>query len=137
MARGKNSVRRLDGHQLKTTMQPKPTAERYVQEVIDGIEFHWKNASLDLKNFILGSLDDLSLLKFVDYWRDRPESTSKTMAAATCGCSWYLALQYMSIGKCLEARALLLNGSFLQECYVSVRRGFLSFSRFGMLLRSS
>ena len=139
MARGKNSVRRrasidengvrvrrasLDGHLEVKMLPPKPTAERYVQEVLDVIEFHWKNLSMDLKNFILGNQHKLTLQKFVNYWRTRPEATSKTIAASSCGCSWYLALNYMSIGKYSEARGLLLNGSFLQQCYVSVLRTF-------------
>jgi hypothetical protein len=146
MARGKNSVRRrasidengvrvrpasLDGHLEVNMLPPKPTAERYVQEVLDVIEFHWKNLSMDLKNFILGNQHELTLQKFVNYWRTRPEASSKTIAASSCGCSWYLALNYMSIGKYSEARGLLLNGSFLQQCYVSVLRSlfFHGFAR--------
>ena len=141
MARGKNGVRRrasidengvrvrrasLEGLEVNTTPL-KPTAERYIQEVLDVIEFHWKNLSMDLKNFILGNLHELSLHKFVNYWRTRPEASSKTIAASSCGCSWYLALNYMSIGKYPEARGLLLNGSFLQQCYVSALRTFSPF----------
>ena len=86
---------------------------------------------MDLKNFILGNQHELTLQKFVNYWRTRPEASSKTIAASSCGCSWYLALNYMSIGKYSEARGLLLNGSFLQQCYVSVLRSlfFHGFAR--------
>jgi hypothetical protein len=148
MARGKNSVRRrtsldetvgggvrllarrasleVGPMEVETTnnrttvlQQQKPTAERYVQEVHDVIEFHWKNLSLDLKYFILGNLHDLNLQKLVGYWRTRAEASSNQIAASSCGCSWYLALNYASIGKYAEARALTLNGCFLQQCYVS------------------
>ena len=37
--------------------------------------------------------------------------------------SWYLALNYMTIGKIVEARALILNDCFLQQCYVSASVG--------------
>jgi hypothetical protein len=147
MARGKNSVRRrtsldenvggvrllrrasiedgpMEVTSTTTQQQQKPTAERYVQEIHDVIEFHWKNLSLDLKNFILGNLHDLNLQKLVGYWRTRSETSSNQIAASSCGCSWYLALQYFSIGKYAEARALTLNGCFLQQCYVSYSYSF-------------
>lgn len=50
----------------------------------------------------------------------RVENTSPNIAASICGCSWYLALNYMTIGQVVEARALILNGCFLQQCYVSL-----------------
>ena len=55
----------------------------------------------------------------VDFWTapSRRENTSPNIAASICGCSWYLALNYMSIGQIAEARALILNGCFLQQCY--------------------
>lgn len=91
------------------------------EEVVDAIEFHWKNLSLDLKKFLLGNPRDLSLQKFVEYWTapHRIDNTSPNIAASICGCSWYLALNYMNIGCAVEARALVLNGCFLQQCYVS------------------
>ena len=66
---------------------------------------------------------ELCLRKFVNYWTapSRRENTSPNIAASICGCSWYLALNYMTIGKIVEARALILNGCFLQQCYVSVQ----------------
>jgi len=90
------------------------------QEIRDAIEFHWKNLSLDLKHFLLKNPQELSLRKFVDFWTSSParrENTSPQIAASICGCSWYLALNYMSIGEVVEARALILNGCFLQQCY--------------------
>ena len=92
-----------------------------IQEITDAIEYHWKNLSLDLKGFLLTNPSELSLRKFVDYWTHpcRVEHTSPNIAASICGCSWYLALNYMNIGKVVEARALILNGCFLQQCYVS------------------
>jgi len=141
MARGKNSRRRasLDHGRRRASLDgaaprhkgldgaaaghhgavPPPGAGRTPAEVRDAIEFHWKNLSLDLKRFLLASPQELSLRKFVDFWTapSRRENTSPNIAASICGCSWYLALNYMSIGQIVEARALILNGCFLQQCY--------------------
>lgn len=89
------------------------------QETMDAINFHWKNLSLDLKNFLLTSPSELSLRKFVEYWTapSRIGNTSPNIAASICGCSWYLALNYMQLGDIPAARALILNGCFLQQCY--------------------
>lgn len=91
------------------------------QEVKDAIDFHWKNLEPGLKNFLLKNPSELNLQRFVRYWTEpsRITNTSPNIAASICGCSWYLALNYMSIGRAVEARALILNGCFLQQCYVS------------------
>jgi hypothetical protein len=47
------------------------------------------------------------------------DNTSRNVAASICGCSWYLALHYMFLGKIAEAKGLILNAAFLQEVYVS------------------
>lgn len=116
MARGKNAARRrssLDESNVVSMNQQKPTVSR--QEVLDGIQFHWKNLSMKLHDFIMGNLLDLSLLKFINFWRNQQEGKSKTIAGASCGCSWYMALQYMIIGQVPEAKALIMNGCFLQQ----------------------
>jgi len=93
------------------------------QELHDGIDFHWRNLSSDssLKSFLLSSPShSLSLSKFVEYWTATPtreESTSPNIAASICGCSWYLAMNYMQLCDLEAARVLLLNGSFMQQCY--------------------
>jgi len=89
------------------------------EEINDAINFHWKNLSIELKTFLLKDPSQLSLSKFVQYWTtpSRIENTSPNIAASICGCSWYLALNYMSINKVVEARALILNGCFMQQCY--------------------
>lgn len=141
MGRGKNNRRRasLDGpapsmcssndtSSFYNQLQPgssSPTSTAITptstQEIRDTIEFHWRNLSLDLKQFLLTNPAELSLRKFVDYWNNpvRVENTSPNIAASICGCSWYLALNYMGIKCVVEARALILNGCFLQQCYVS------------------
>ena len=120
MARGKNAARRrssLDESNVVSMNQQKPTVSR--QEVLDGIQYHWKNLSMKLHDFIMGNLLDLSLLKFINFWRNQQEGKSKTIAGASCGCSWYMALQYMIIGQVPEAKALIMNGCFLQQICVS------------------
>lgn len=104
----------------KAAIMPQPKTINK-QETMDAINFHWKNLSLDLKNFLLTSPSELSLRKFVEYWTapSRIENTSPNIAASICGCSWYLALNYMQLGDIPAARALILNGCFLQQCYVS------------------
>ena len=91
------------------------------QDIKDAIDFHWKNLEPGLKNFLLKNPSELNLQRFVRYWTEpsRITNTSPNIAASICGCSWYLALNYMSIGRAVEARALILNGCFLQQCYVS------------------
>eukprot|EP00581_Thalassiosira_minuscula_P014565 CAMPEP_0183714258 /NCGR_PEP_ID=MMETSP0737-20130205/8841_1 /TAXON_ID=385413 /ORGANISM="Thalassiosira miniscula, Strain CCMP1093" /LENGTH=553 /DNA_ID=CAMNT_0025943165 /DNA_START=354 /DNA_END=2015 /DNA_ORIENTATION=+ len=135
MGRGKNNRRRasLDGPapnmNMKLCAPSSPTgvnlplslnnAPTTHEEILDAIEFHWKNLSMELKEFLLANPQELSLRKFVDFWTNplRYENTNPNIAASICGCSWYLALNYMSIGKIVEARALILNGCFLQQCY--------------------
>jgi len=92
------------------------------QELRDAIDFHWRNLSQDssLRTFLLSSPSELTLSRFVDYWSATPsrkESTSPNIAASICGCSWYLALNYKRLGDLEAARALILNGSFMQQCY--------------------
>ena len=45
------------------------------------------------------------------------DNTSRNVAASICGCSWYLALHYMFLGRLAEAKGLILNAAFLQEVY--------------------
>ena len=45
------------------------------------------------------------------------DNTSRNVAASICGCSWYLALHYMFLGRLVEGKGLILNAAFLQEVY--------------------
>jgi len=130
MGRGKNNRRRasLDGPAPTiTTAAPtialKNNSICTEKDTNEEIEYHFKNLPCDLKQFLLTDPHTLpGLTKFLDYWTHptRVSMCSQSIAASICGCSWYLSNLYMSIGKVAEARALLLNGCFLQQCYVSV-----------------
>jgi DNA-nicking Smr family endonuclease len=85
----------------------------------DALQFHWKTFPASAKQFILSTLDNLSLQKLVDFWSTHTEYTSGSVAGGIYGASWYLALVYLNRGEVSKARALTLNGCFLQECYVS------------------
>jgi DNA-nicking Smr family endonuclease len=100
-------------------LPPASLGQRSPQDVQETIDYHWTNLSPDLKIFLLTNPSKLSLHKFVDYWSspDHIHNTNQNIAASICGCSWYLALNYMFIRKVVEARALILNGCFLQQCY--------------------
>ena len=107
------------GAKIASTLPPPGTLNP--AEVQESIDFHWKNLSFELRDFLLKNANELSLQRLVSYWTkpSQVDNTSPNIAASICGCSWYLALQYMSIGKIVEARALILNGCFLQQCFVS------------------
>jgi DNA-nicking Smr family endonuclease len=120
MARGNNTAaprRRstLESNNGNMNLLLKPTVSR--QEVLAGIEFHWKNISTELHDFVMSNLNDLTLIKLIGFWSKMPEAKSESITAATCGCSWYMASQYMIVEKIPEARAMLLNGSFLQQVH--------------------
>lgn len=57
--------------------------------------------------------------RFVSFYSmpENIDNTSRNVAASICGCSWYLALHYMFLGKLAEAKGLILNAAFLQEVY--------------------
>lgn len=61
----------------------------------------------------------MSLRGLVNFWSQHIEFTRGTVAGSMYGASWYLALVYLNRGEMDKARALTLNGAFLQECYVS------------------
>jgi len=39
------------------------------------------------------------------------------IAGSVCGASWFIALNYLKLGRVAEARTLTLNGSFLHQCF--------------------
>jgi DNA-nicking Smr family endonuclease len=89
------------------------------EETLEAIDYHFDHLNVNLKSFLLSDPNTLNLKKFVDFWAspENVDSTSPSVAASICGCSWYLGLNYLSIGMIAEARALTLNGCFLQQCY--------------------
>lgn len=135
MARGKNSRRNSQTSTLplptnrscacgncngiSCLSQPSSFGHKNPKDVQDAIDFHWKILPIEIKMFLLRDPVKLCLRKFVDFYstQEQIENTSKNVAASICGCSWYLALQYMFLGKLSEAKALILNAAFLQEVY--------------------
>jgi hypothetical protein len=117
MARGKNTAPRRRSSVGENMNLLQPAVSR--QEVLAGIDFHWKNISTELHDFVMFNLNNLTLIKLIGFWSKMPEAKSKCMSAATCGCSLYMALQYMIAGKIPEARAMLLNGCFLQQVHIT------------------
>ena len=110
-------------------LHPASLGHRSYQDVSDAINYHWGILSLYMKHFILGNAVDLSLRKLVNFWSSpqQIENTSESVAASICGSFWYLALNYIFIGKFAEARALFLHGLFLHQCFVSLTRYLLVF----------
>ena len=89
------------------------------EETLEAIEYHFDHLNTNLKPFLTTDPNTLNLKRFVGFWScpENINSTSPNVAASICGCSWYLGLNYLSIGMLAEARALTLNGCFLQQCY--------------------
>jgi len=93
-----------------------------VQNVQDAIDRHWESMPPQAKKFILETLDFLSIHRLTKFWSSPGvvEYTRGGIAGSVCGASWFIALNYLKLGRMSEARALTLNGSFLHQCYVSI-----------------
>jgi hypothetical protein len=64
-------------------------------ETLEAIDYHFDQAALTgLKPFLLNDPSSLNLKKFIDFWSspENIQSTSPSVAASICGCSWYLAM---------------------------------------------
>ena len=92
-----------------------------VSSILESIDRHWEAMPGQAMAFILESLDVLTLQKLAKFWScpGVVEYTRGGIAGSVCGASWFMALNYMWLGKLPEARALTLNGAFLHQCYVS------------------
>lgn len=90
-----------------------------VQNIQDAIDRHWDAMPEQAKTWLLETLDFLSLHKLAKFWscQSMIEYTRGGIAGSVCGASWFIALNYLKLGKVAEARALTLNGSFLHQCY--------------------
>ena len=65
------------------------------EETLEAIDYHFDQAALTgLKPFLLNDPSGLNLKKFIDFWSspENIDSTSPSVAASICGCSWYLAM---------------------------------------------
>ena len=117
MARGKNKAPQRCSSVGENMNLLQPAVSR--QEVLAGIDFHWKNISTELHDFVMFNLNNLTLIKLIGFWSKMPEAKSKCMSAAACAWSLYMALQYMIAEKIPEVRAMLLNGCFLRQVHIT------------------
>jgi len=117
MARGKNTAPQRCSSVGENMNLLQPAVSR--QEVLAGIDFHWKNISMELHDFVMFNLNNLTLIKLIGFWSKMPEAKSKCMSAAAYVWSLYMALQYMIAEKIPEARAMLLNGCFLRQVHIT------------------
>eukprot|EP00577_Skeletonema_sp_RCC1716_P011050 CAMPEP_0113434906 /NCGR_PEP_ID=MMETSP0013_2-20120614/35931_1 /TAXON_ID=2843 ORGANISM="Skeletonema costatum, Strain 1716" /NCGR_SAMPLE_ID=MMETSP0013_2 /ASSEMBLY_ACC=CAM_ASM_000158 /LENGTH=519 /DNA_ID=CAMNT_0000325123 /DNA_START=90 /DNA_END=1646 /DNA_ORIENTATION=+ /assembly_acc=CAM_ASM_000158 len=85
------------------------------QETLEAIDYHFDHLNTNLKSFLLSDPNTLNLKRFVDFWSspENIDSTSPNVAASSAVAHGI----YLSIGMLAEARALTLNGCFLQQCY--------------------
>eukprot|EP00584_Thalassiosira_punctigera_P007328 CAMPEP_0172539702 /NCGR_PEP_ID=MMETSP1067-20121228/10851_1 /TAXON_ID=265564 ORGANISM="Thalassiosira punctigera, Strain Tpunct2005C2" /NCGR_SAMPLE_ID=MMETSP1067 /ASSEMBLY_ACC=CAM_ASM_000444 /LENGTH=510 /DNA_ID=CAMNT_0013325427 /DNA_START=288 /DNA_END=1817 /DNA_ORIENTATION=+ len=123
MARGNNAnrMRANNPHQHHINIQKKQAQcdVQSVHNINEAIERHWESMPDQAKTFLLGTLDFLSLHKLARFWSNSAvvEYTRGGIAGSVCGASWFIALNYLKLGKISEARALTLNGSFLHQCF--------------------
>ena len=90
------------------------------KDINHSINKHWESMPEEARKFILEK-EDTSIHGFAKFW-SRPSVKQYTMgniASSGCGASWFIALQYLKLGLVREAKALTLNGAFLDQCFVS------------------
>lgn len=92
----------------------------------DSIERLWRSMPEEASAFLLETpADGLTLDRFVAFWSSpsRVECTrNKGTVERLRDASYTMAHNYLTLGREGPARALMLNGSFLFECIVSLKR---------------
>ena len=91
---------------------------RTVEQRLEAIEYHWRSFSPLAKKFLLSNPRDLTLEKLIQFWSS-PDEIQFAQMAVSIGTSHLLAYEYFNISAFENARALTLNGAFLQQCAVS------------------
>ena len=93
--------------------------------LLTSIARHWEAIPPRAKSFLLNNLHSLRLNTLAKFWSHfdmigytHGDLTDGDITGNLCITSWFLARQYLEIGMQLEARALILNGSFLHQCLV-------------------
>ena len=91
------------------------------QQLLNEIDSHWASLPAQVRPFLLRKLDYLGLHELARFWSHSSliEYTRGGVDGTVCGSSWFIATQYMKLGMLPEASALMINGSFLHECFVS------------------
>jgi DNA-nicking Smr family endonuclease len=102
----------------KNSSTPASLGHRNPQDVMDSLDYHWKVLTPGVKHLLLDNPGQLHLKKLVDFWSQPQhiESTRGSCASSISGSSWFMALNYLFLDKLVEAQALILHGSFMQEC---------------------
>ena len=95
-----------------------------MQDVDDAIDYHWKSLTPEGKQFLMENAHELSLKKLVDFWLRPHRVAGEKLFAGMCGASWYLAHLFLCKKNSVLSKALLMNGAFLQQCYVSLGLGY-------------
>ena len=121
-------------------MKKATNIDQSTQHTKQEINRHWANMPKQAKTFLLETLDPPSLHKLAKFWSspsvieytrndiacDRNTQVGSHMVLEfgrlgmswSCFSSWFIALNYLKLGKVQEARILTLNGSFLHQCFV-------------------
>ncbi|KAL9188248.1 hypothetical protein ACHAXT_006626 [Thalassiosira profunda] len=102
----------------KNRSSPASLGHRHPQDVLDSIEYHWKVLSSDVKRFLLANPRQMDLRRLAAFWSQpqRADVAKGACAYSISGASWFLALNYLFLEKLDEAKALILNGAYMQEC---------------------
>jgi len=89
-----------------------------IQQAIDR---NWESMPPQAKAFLLEiEALDSSFHKLAKFWSSPSviEYTRGGIAGkSVCGASWFIALNYLKLGKVQAARVLTLNGSFIHQCF--------------------
>ena len=93
-----------------------------MHQIEEEIKENWESMPNQAKKFLLGSLGSINLHRLAEFWSSPMviEYTRGGIAETVGGYSLFIALNYLKLGKVRESQALVLNGSFLLQCAVSI-----------------
>ncbi len=122
MARGSTSRSGSSSSQRRNALSGSNV--QTVEKVQKAIERQWQTLPKGARAFLLETpLDSLSLCEFAKFWSSPflvDYTRGKSFPGGVHDASYSLALSYLRLGRVRDARALMLNGSFIMECMVSV-----------------
>lgn len=101
-------------------------AQTNISVTQESMNYHWGVMPTGAKDFILnpnrlGENDGfIGVRELAAYWSapGRRGHAVSDAASSLCGASLYLALIYIRMGRYGEARALVINGCFLHQCFI-------------------
>ena len=107
---------------------PAPKTVESVQNIQEVIDRTWLYIPIEAKAFLFERIKSRRYCGFhelAEFWSSpsvieytRGDITGRS--GSVCGASWFIALNYLKLGKVQDARVLTLNGSFLHQCTVSI-----------------